>query len=363
MGFTVAEVVEWTHGQVVNSTDLGQLLSQIRVERLASLGGSRAQDLAFFFSRHYEKDLFRAAPGVLITGDAFVKPMQAAQLPLWKQTAVVTCSDPYLAMALLSEKFAPSANSATETQIHPTAVVHPQTKMGSGVCIGPNVVVEEGVRIGAQTIIQAASFIGKDSQIGDRCVLFPRVTIYSQTQIGHRVRIHSGAVIGADGFGYAPIHKNGQVVGHQKIYHLGSVVIGDDVEMGANVCIDRGTFGETRVDKNSKLDNMVHVGHNAHVEEGAVLCGGVFLAGNAHIGKYAYIGGLTGVINKIYIGDRSQVGACSLISKDIPPGGTGLGNPQRDYREHFRAHAALNKLISGRNDSSKNSPKNSKESV
>ena len=128
-------------------------------------------------------------------------------------------------------------------------------------------------------------------------------------------------------------------------------MIGNDVELGANACVDRATFGETRIDHHAKLDNMCHIGHNAWVEEGAILCGGVFLAGNARIGKYAYIGGLTGVTNKVHIGDGAQVGAGSMMTKNIPEGGTGVGNPQREYREHFRAHAMLNKLVLDRNNS------------
>jgi UDP-3-O-[3-hydroxymyristoyl] glucosamine N-acyltransferase len=344
MGFEVAEILEWTRGKIVNSGDLGNKIDQIKVNRLTSLKGAGREDLAFFFSRHYEKELMETSPGVLITGEAFVKPLQAAQLPIWKKSAIVACDDPYLAMAILSEKFSqpPKLN---ETQIHPTAIIHPSAQIGKSVWIGPRVVVEEGARVGQNSTIQAGCYIGKHSKMGENCTLYANVVIYENVTIGNRIRIHAGAVVGSDGFGYAPIRKDGNVVGHQKIYHLGTVVIGDDVELGANACVDRGTFGETRIDNHAKLDNMCHVGHNAHVEEGAIMCGGVFLAGNARIGKYAYIGGLTGVTNKVYIGDRAQVGAGSMMTKNVPADGTGVGNPQREYREHFRAHALLNKLV------------------
>jgi UDP-3-O-[3-hydroxymyristoyl] glucosamine N-acyltransferase len=155
-------------------------------------------------------------------------------------------------------------------------------------------------------------------------------------------------VIGSDGFGYAPKKQGSQVTGHQKIYHLGRVVVGDDVEMGANCCVDRSTLGETRIEKNSKLDNLVHLGHNSYLGEGAVICGGTCLAGNARVGKYAYVGGLTGIGNHVHVGDGATVGALTMVTKDVQAGGTAVGNPQRDRREHFRAHALLSRLLEER---------------
>ncbi|CAM6054194.1 unnamed protein product [Sphagnum tenellum] len=179
--------------------------------------------------------------------------------------------------------------------------------------------------------------------MGDSTVLFPRVTLYESTRVGSRVRIHAGAVLGSDGFGYSPkkdeISK--QPLGHQKIYHLGCVHIEDDVEIGANSCIDRGTIGETRIGRYSKLDNLVHIGHNARLDEGAVICGGTCLAGNASVGRYAYVGGLSGIGNHVHVGDGAKVGALTMVTKDVANASSAVGNPQRDAKEHFRAHALL----------------------
>jgi UDP-3-O-[3-hydroxymyristoyl] glucosamine N-acyltransferase len=131
------------------------------------------------------------------------------------------------------------------------------------------------------------------------------------------------------------------------------VVIGDDVEIGANTCIDRGTFDSTQIAKNVKIDNLVQIGHNARLDEGVVICGGSCVAGNAHLGKFVYMGGVSGVNNHIQVGDGAQIGACSCITKDIPPGGTGVGNPQRTHSEHFRTHAFLNRLQATRGKKSK----------
>lgn len=352
MSFSVEQILTWTGGQLSNGADLGPSVDAIRVERPSVLALSRSSDVGFFFNRAYEKELATADPGVLITSEAFVKPLRESGLPLWKKTAVLSCPDPYLAMAILSEKFASIHSTVAHvsepgetTDIHPTAIVDPSAQIGHGVRIGAHCVVEWGAKIGDGTVLYPGCFVGPEVVIGAKCVLFPGVAVYEWSVIGDRVRLHAGVVIGSDGFGYAPKREGKKVVGHQKLFHLGRVVIGDDVEIGANSCVDRATFGETVIGNNSKLDNLVHIGHNSRLDEGAVICGGTCLAGRASIGKYAYVGGLTGVGNDVHVGDGASVGALAMVTKDVPPGGTAVGNPQRDYREHFRAHAYLNRLI------------------
>ena len=220
--------------------------------------------------------------------------------------------------------------------------------LGAGVTLGAHCVVEDRAQIGAGSILYPSCYIGKGASLGKNCVLFPGVTLYEWTQLGDRVRIHAGTVLGADGFGYAPRKEGGRVQGHQKIYHLGRVVVGNDVEMGAQCAVDRGTLGETRIESHVKLDNFVHLGHNSRLDEGAIICGGTCLAGNSSVGKYAYVGGLVGVTNHVHIGDRANVCALTLVSKDVQAGEVVGGNPQRSHAEHFRAHALLNKLLTDR---------------
>lgn len=362
MSFSVQDVLKWTQGRLANSDDLGTRLDKIRVSRPSSLGISRSSDVAFFFSRAFEHELHTAQPGILITAEAIVPALQAAPLPLWTHSAVVACRDPYLAMALVSEQFAPQLSSESHlpgaslkapsedhsVKIHPTACISPSAVLAPGVRVGAHCVVEDESKIGANSVLYPGCYVGPRCSMGENSVLFPGVLLYEGTQIGNRVRIHAGSVLGADGFGYAPKRQAEQVVGHQKIYHLGQVIIGDDVEIGANSCVDRGTFGETRIEASAKLDNLVHVGHNSRVEEGAVICGGTCLAGNARVGRFAYIGGLTGIANHVHIGDGAKVGAISLVTKDVAPGRTAVGNPQREHQEHFRAHALLGRLLTER---------------
>lgn len=364
--FTVEQISQWTGGKVVNAEVLGvAALSAIRVKRPAPLARSTTQDLAYFFAKAYQHELPTALPGVLITGEAFVKPLEAAGLPLWKASAVVACADPYLAMAILSERFAGSGLSTVvhagsvlaaemaehfgKPQIHATAVVDATADLGAGVQVGARAIVAEHVRIGAGTVLYPGVYVGPHAQIGERCVVFPNVTLYERVELGNDVRIHAGSVLGSDGFGYAPRTRVGadgktEIIGHQKIYHLGRVVVGDGVEIGALSCVDRGTIDDTRIGRGAKLDNQVHVGHNAEIGEGAIVCGGTCLAGNASIGNWAYVGGLVGITNHVHVGEGGKVAAMSLLTKDVAPGAVAAGSPQREYTEHFRAHAALSRL-------------------
>lgn len=353
--FSVQQILDWIGGTWVNAETLGS--QSIQVNRPAPLAHSKSTDVAFFFSKSFEKELIHANPGILVTGLPFVEPLKAANFPFWKTTAVLACANPYLAMAILTEKFAPALSSVAHVpptadqrkgkapEIHPSAVVDESVQFGEDVQIGPHCVIEKNVRIGKGTHLYAGCYIGPDCTIGDDCVLFPGVTLYESSHLGHRVRIHARSVLGADGFGYAPVMQNSLPVGHQKIYHLGKVIVGDDVEIGAMVTVDRGTLSDTRIEKNAKLDNHVHIGHNALVDEGAAICGGTCLAGRARVGKYAYIGGLTGIINDVDVGDGALVGALSLVSKDVPFRGEMVGNPIRNRREHFQIQAMLSRLL------------------
>lgn len=358
-GFSVDQILKWTAGVLANEDVLGSTLSSISVTRPAPLARSGPDDCCFFFSKDYQHEIPSAAPGILVTGEAFIQPLEASGLPIWKSTAIIACRDPYLAMAILSEKFAEKLSAVGHVrmnpegvglppEIHASAVIHPTAKVENGVRIGPNCVVEEDAFIGMGSVLYPGVYIGKGVTLGESCVLFPGVTLYELTQLGKRVRIHASSTLGADGFGYAPIIENGVPVGHRKIYHLGRVVIGDDAEIGANSMVDRATIGETWIGVKVKIDNHVHIGHNSTIHEGAVLCGGVCLAGGTVIGKFAYIGGMAGIGNKAEIGEYARIGAMSLVDKDVPAGGTSVGNPQRTHRDHFKAHAILNRLVAGR---------------
>lgn len=226
------------------------------------------------------------------------------------------------------------------TGIDPKASVAENAKIGEGCYVGPFAVIEEGVEIGDNTQIYPNTVICKDTKIGCGCVIYPNVTIYHDCRVGNRVTIHSGSVIGADGFGFAP-NENG----YDKIPQIGIVTIEDDVEIGANTCVDRSTMGSTIIRKGVKLDNLVQIAHNVEVGENTVMSAQVGLAGSTKVGKWCMFGGQAGCAGHITVADKTFVGAqCGVISNTKGNGESLIGSPATDPKEFFRAFAVYKKL-------------------
>jgi UDP-3-O-[3-hydroxymyristoyl] glucosamine N-acyltransferase len=212
------------------------------------------------------------------------------------------------------------------TGIHPTAIVAPLARISPGVSIGPYAVIGEDAHVGAETQIGAHSVIGAGCWIGENCRIHPRVTLYPGVRIGHRVEIHSGAVIGADGFGYAAGEGK-----YWKFPQAGIVEIGDDVEIGANTTVDRGSLDDTRIAEGVKLDNLVHIGHNCQIGAHTVIAAQAGLSGSCTFGKHVVIGGQAGFGEGCKLEDNSVIGGQSgvLAGKTIRTGETVWGTPAR----------------------------------
>jgi UDP-3-O-[3-hydroxymyristoyl] glucosamine N-acyltransferase len=353
--YTISDILNWTGGRFANEANFKRSPSDIRLSSVSGLKGSRPEQVAFFFSPAYKTEIPFVKAGVLVTGEAFVEPLKQSGLPVWSETAIIACSDPYLAMALLSEKFAPSLSTAAhvpgtgkvqeKAEIHPTAVVHASALIGAGARIGAYCVIEEGARVGEMSVLYPGCFVGPGAKIGRDTVLFPHVVVYEGCEIGNRVRLHANVVIGADGFGYAPRMENGKITKQVKIYHVGRVIIGDDVEVGAATTIDRGTLNDTLISQGVKIDNNVQVGHNAKIGEGSIICAGVGLAGTSTVGKYVYIAGLAGVNNGTTVGDEAKIGPGCLVSSDAEPGKEYLGFPPRLAKDFFRLNVLFNRML------------------
>jgi len=228
--------------------------------------------------------------------------------------------------------------------IHPTAIVAPLARVNPGVSIGPYAVIGEDAHVGAGTQIGANTVIGAGCWIGENCRIHPRVTLYAGARIGHRVEIHSGAVIGADGFGYA--HGEGR---YWKFPQAGIVEIGDDVEIGANTTIDRGSLDDTRIGEGVKLDNLVHIGHNCQIGAHALMAAQVGLSGSCVFGKNVVVGGQAGFGEHCRLEDGAVIGGQSgvLAGKTIRSGQTVWGTPARSldkFKEQFAWQARLPEL-------------------
>lgn len=214
--------------------------------------------------------------------------------------------------------------------IHPSAIIHPGAKLGKECHIGPCASIGAGTRLGDNVSVHQSASIGDTSEIGDGCVIHPHVTIYPNAVIGKRAIIHAGAVIGADGFKYLVGEKGRRI----KVNHIGRVRIGDDVEIGANSCIDRAMLDETVIGDGVKIDNLVQIGHNCVIGDHTVIAAGCGIAGSVVIGKYVTIGGLVGVADHVTIADNTFIAGKTGVTGDIGPGifGGGYAMPINEWR-------------------------------
>ena len=249
----------------------------------------------------------------------------------------IVVPDPHGALALAVEAMFPAAPAATT--IDPTARLGTGVRLGDGVSIGPYAVLGRDVELGAGVVVGPGVVLEDEVAVGDHTVLGPRVTCYRGARIGRRCLVKAGAVIGGAGFGYVSTRE-----GHARIPHVGGCIIGDDVDIGSNSCVDGGSIDDTVIGRGTKIDNMVHVGHNARVGERCLVMGGTVLAGSADIGDGVIIAGHCAILGHVRIGDGARVGAKSGVISPIPDGADWSGYPARPHREWLRATAALYRL-------------------
>jgi UDP-3-O-[3-hydroxymyristoyl] glucosamine N-acyltransferase len=294
----------------------------ILIEGIAPLERAQAGDLTFLVER---KQLARLAT----SGATAV--LVAPDVPI--DRPAIRVADPYLSFMHVLEHFYPP--QAPTWGIDARAVLAPDVQLGERVYIGPYAVLCNGVRVGEDVIIHPGTYIGEACEIGDGSILYAHVSLYPRVFLGRQVIIHSGAVIGADGFGFYPMPDGS----YRKIPHVGRVLIGDAVEIGANTCIDRATVGDTVIEAGAKLDNLVQVGHNSHVGQHSVLAGQAGLSGSVQVGAHVRIGGQVGVADHTTIGDKASIAAQAGVATDIAAGAAVYGTPALPgpiaKRQHF----------------------------
>lgn len=246
--------------------------------------------------------------------------------------------DPLTAFVAIVNHFRPRSEEPP-AGIDRHAVVHHSATIGRNASIQPFAVVGAGCVIGDRCRIHSGVVLGRNCRVGDDVTLYPHVTLYDNTILGHRVIIHAHAVIGADGFGYR--FQNAK---HVKVPQLGWVEIGDDVEIGANTTIDRGTFSATRIGTGTKIDNLVMIAHNCQVGKHNIFVSQMGMAGSSSTGDYVIIAGQVGVVEHVHIGDRSVIGGQAAVTKDVPPDSRMLGSPATDAKEQMRILKSLQHL-------------------
>ena len=305
--------------------DAGRLLTGA-----ATLENAGPGDLAFAGGPKYFEAAIRSAAGCIIATPEF--PGTDAQ-------TVIESSQPRAHFAQALALLYPARPICPG--IHPSAVIEQGARIDPTAEVGPFVTIGRNARIGARTRIGAGSSIGNGTEIGEDCVLHPRVTVYDRITIGARCLIHSGAVIGADGFGFEMVSG-----AWNKVPQVGAIAIGDDVEIGANSCIDRATLGVTVIGDGTKLDNMVHIGHNCRIGKHVVIAAQTGLAGGVSIGDYAVVGGQVGVGDKARIESKAVIGSGAgiLTSKIVRAGEPVWGTPARPLRQYLEQLATLARL-------------------
>ncbi|MBN2162375.1 MAG: UDP-3-O-(3-hydroxymyristoyl)glucosamine N-acyltransferase [Pontiellaceae bacterium] len=287
--------------------------AELEISGVAGLKEAEAGDLSFLANPKY-------AP--LVTSTKASAVIVPADFDRATKCALVRVENSDQAFAVAAELFYEPV-PAPAPGIHPSACVDESARLDEGVVIGANCTIEAGVKIGANTVIQANCVIGYKTVIGENCLLYPLVSTREFTEIGDRVIIHNGTVVGADGFGYA-VQKDGS---RTKIPQIGNVVIGDDVEIGANVAIDRARFGKTRIGKGTKIDNLVQIAHNVVIGEHSVMCGQSGISGSTTIGSRVILAGQAGLAGHLEVGDGAIVGAQSGVMKDVAPKDFVMGSP------------------------------------
>ena len=318
---TVTEIAHLIHGQVVGD-------GTAKIRGISGIVEAQPGEITFLASSGYRRFLKTT------TASAIIVPLDTA----FPHKTLIRVTDPRLAFAKVMRLFHHSYPQMPEG-IHPSAVIGQRVNLGREVSIGACAFIEEQVTIGDKVIIFPGVVIGRKSQIGSESIIYANVTIREQTIIGQNVVIHSGTVIGSDGFGYAKENNR-----HLKIPQIGTVIIEDDVEIGANVTIDRGTLGATRIGQGTKIDNLVQIAHNVIIGPNCLLMAQVGISGSTVIGSDVILTGQVGVVGHIKIGDGSVVGAKSGVSKSVPSGSIIFGYPARPHTKTKRIEACLNRL-------------------
>lgn len=322
-GLTLADAARAANGRVV-----GDGAASFR--RISPLRDAGSEDLAFLADRRYARELKRCRARALLVSEALA-PLEGGP----GDRVVVT--DPHAALVELLPLLHPPPDPCPG--IHPTVAADPSASVAGTATIDAYAVLGAGAEIGENARIGAHCVVGDGAVVGPDATLFPHVTLYAGVVLGARAIVHSGARIGVDGFGY--VHSP---AGHLKVPQTGECVVEDDVEIGANCTIDRGSIGRTAIGAGSKLDNLVHVAHNVEIGPRSILVAQVGVAGSTRTGEGVSMGGQAGLIGHLKIGAGAQIGAQAGVIGDVAPGQTVSGYPARDHKTYLKAMARLMQL-------------------
>ena len=318
---TLHELAELLGGAVVGD-------GSVTIRGVAGIREAMPGDITFLANTRYESYLLETrASAVICSRDSRVAPVPLLQV-----------DNPYLAFQRVVRVYRPDPYRP-EPGVHPSAIVAPDAKLGEGVSIGPHCVVESGVTVGAGTVVMAGCYVGIYAGIGEDSLIYPHVTIREECQVGSRCILHPGVVIGSDGFGFA--FDSGT---YHKVPQVGNVIVGNDVEIGANTTVDRATTDSTRIGDGTKIDNLVQIGHNVVIGKHCIVVAQVGISGSTELADFVTVGGQAGLVGHIKVGTRAMIGAKSGVSKSIPEDGVVTGYPAMPHGMFRRVQAFIQRL-------------------
>ena len=323
MEFTAKQIAELIGGRVEGNADAA-------VHTFAKIEEGQPGAISFLSNPKYTHFIYDTHSTIVLVDEAL-------QLEHEVTTTLIRVPNAYEAVAKLMQAY--EAMKPRKRGIDPKAAVSPTAQVADDVYIGAFAVIGDGARIGSGTQVYPHAVIGDRVTIGDNCLIYPNVTVYEGCRIGNRVTLHAGSVIGADGFGFAPNDEN-----YTKIPQIGIVVIEDDVEIGANTCVDRSTMGQTVIHRGVKLDNLVQVAHNCEIGENTVMSAQVGMAGSTKIGKWCMVGGQAGFAGHIHVADKTIVGAQCGVIGSTKGNEQIVGSPAMEPRQFFRSMAVFRRL-------------------
>ena len=315
--------------EVVNGTVEGN--PDVEVSTVSKIEDATSDSLCFLSNKKYGHHLQTTSAGIVLLDDSITNVPEGL--------TVIRCSHPYVAFCTILIQY--FDYKEPHTDIHPTAVIESSAIIGKGCHIGPNVYIGERVALGDNVKIYANACIYEDSTIGENTSIRSNVSIYYQSEIGKNCLIHSGTVIGSDGFGHAPLPDGTYI----KIPQIGNVVIGDGVEIGSNTSIDRANMGSTIIGNGCRLDNLVQIAHGVELGENCIVAGGVCIAGSAKIGANCVFAGQSGVVGHVTVADKTTLGGQAGINKDIKePGGIFTGSPHLPFKDEMKSRVMWRNL-------------------
>lgn len=304
---------------------------QCQVSTLSKIEDATPGSVTFIANPKYASYIKSTQASIIIVGKDFIYDEKP-------KATLIRVANPYEAFSNLLFLF--DEKKEQQRGIHPSAVIHTDASLGENIYVGPHAVIESGAIINEGVVIKANAYVGNQVTIGVNTTIHSNVVLYADTQIGSKCIIHSGTIIGADGFGFAP-QKDGR---YQKIPQTGNVVVGNNVEIGANTTIDRATIGTTQIEDGVKLDNQVQIAHNVHIGKHTVIAAQSGVAGSSKVGDYCVIGGQVGIIGHLTIGNYVRIQGQSGVIKNVPDHTDIQGTPAMNYRDFYKSYAIFKRL-------------------